>query len=119
MESGYYKIAAFFSRARQETVLQEIERSFYEAISPRAGIKKNLRRLHATSEQINFCVSNYYFEEDLSECLFGFDAFISKYNTIPDMNVLQGKNSKIRSSSLQPSCEDFMPIVYSKVARMF
>jgi hypothetical protein len=60
MRSNYYKVATFFSRTRQEGLLQEIEGSFYEAVFPKARGEPNSCLLAKVSDQINFCVSNYY-----------------------------------------------------------
>lgn len=95
MKSSYYKIATFFSRAQQEAVLQEIERSFYKAIAPKTGARKNLQKLRAISEQINFCVSNYYFEKDLLDYLLSFDAFISQDKPFQDPKSLPERDSAL------------------------
>ncbi len=95
MRSNYYKIATFFSRSRQEAVLQEIEKSFYEAVFPKSKKGPNSYLLRKISDQINFCVANYYFEQDLLAYLLGFDAFISRHKTFGESTLLHKNNTSL------------------------
>jgi hypothetical protein len=105
MRLNYYKVATFFSRSRQESVLQEIEKSFYKALFPGEKKRFNPFLLQKISDQINFCVANYYFEKDLLECLLGFDAFISRHKATQESRILKMKGYTNRVPSSQSSCE--------------
>lgn len=94
MKACYYKIATFFSRAQQEALFQDIERSVHESIFLKEGTRQTLQRFQTISQKINFCVSNYYFEKDLLDGLLSLDAFISKYKASQRPQILQKKSLK-------------------------
>ena len=81
----YKKATTFLSYQKQESIVAELERKFYDTIfiygtSQRDSEELTLR-VTALEEELRYTLTNYCFEDDLLEYLFNLSHFMTHYLT--------------------------------------
>ncbi len=80
---AYYK-TSFFSRKQQEKLVEKIELEFnktmFSILKEEYSQSKKKEDFQKLSSWINFSVSNYFFEKDLSDYLLSLNEFIQRYD---------------------------------------